>query len=65
MGFSVGVTGEGVNDMAALKRAQLGIAVPDASGAARLAADVLQTEPGIAVIVNVRVVHELTAALCS
>ncbi|OEL30304.1 ATPase 10, plasma membrane-type [Dichanthelium oligosanthes] len=51
-GHVCGMTGDGVNDAPALKKADIGIAVSDATDAARGAADIVLTEPGLSVIVS-------------
>ncbi|MEH1922990.1 HAD-IC family P-type ATPase [Nostoc sp.] len=51
-GHIVGITGDRVNDAPSLKKADCGIAVSGATDAARAAASIVLTTPGLSVIID-------------
>ncbi len=51
-GHLVGMTGDGVNDAPALKQAELGTAVSEATDVAKVSASIILTKPGLSEIIE-------------
>lgn len=61
-GHAVGMLGDGMNDCLALRKADVGISVDSAAGAAKDCADFILTEKGLAIIVDSVTIGRVTHA---
>lgn len=59
-GHVVGMTGDGVNDSPALKQADLGTAVSEATDVAKASASIVLTQPGLSEIIDAVVISRKT-----
>lgn len=59
-GHMIGMTGDGVNDSPALKQAELGTAVSEATDVAKASASIVLTKPGLSEIIDALIISRKT-----